>query len=160
MKRTPNRRGSQERRWAHGRNPRGDRRDLEWDRSEALGDDDPYAPFLDQVLIGGKAVPITVQLHKPRADQTPQSVADYVADDSAQRGGDSADEGQRPDLLRPHERHRDKQQVGWDGQKRAVSERNRRKRPPAVTMSRKRFHIPHQAAAPSGGDYLLGHYVL
>ena len=51
MKRTPGHRRSQERRWAHGRNPRSDRHDLEWDRGEALGDDDPYAPLVDQLLI-------------------------------------------------------------------------------------------------------------
>jgi len=31
------------------------------------------------------------------------------------------------------------QQIGWDGQKRAVRERNRRKHPPAVPMFRKLF---------------------
>jgi len=44
------------------------------------------------------------------------------------------------------------QQIGWDGQKRAVRERNRRKHPPAVPMFRKRLYIPHQAAARNWGD--------
>src|SRR5580693_7276731 len=76
MKRTPGHRRSQERRRAHGRNPRSDRHNLERDGGEALGDDDPYAPLFDQVLIGDKAVSVTVKLHKRHADQTPQSVAD------------------------------------------------------------------------------------
>jgi hypothetical protein len=50
--------------------------------------------------------------------------------------------------------------TGWNGQKRAVRERNRRKHPPAVPMFRKPLHIPHQTAARNWGDYLTGHYVL
>jgi hypothetical protein len=70
------------------------------------------------------------------------------------------DQSERPDLLRPHERHRDKQQVGWNWQKRAVRERNRRKHPPAAPVFRKRLYIPHQAAARNWGDDLTGHYIL
>jgi len=48
--------------------------------------------------------------------------------------------------------------TGWNGQKRAVRERNRRKHPPAAPVFRKRIYIPHQAAARNWGDYLTGHY--
>src|ERR1700747_174483 len=36
--------------------------------------------------------------------------------------------------------------TGWNGQKRAVCQRNRRKHPPAAPVFRKRLYIPHQAA--------------
>src|SRR5438477_6451990 len=48
--------------------------------------------------------------------------------------------------------------VRWNGQKRAVRERNRRKHPPAAPVFRKRIYIPHQATARNWGDYLTGHY--
>src|SRR5436305_13423557 len=42
--------------------------------------------------------------------------------------------------------------TGWNGQKRAVRERNRRTHPPAASVFRKRLYIPHQAAARNWGE--------
>ena len=54
------------------------------------------------------------------------------------------------DLRRPHEHHRDEQQIWWDGQKRAVSERNRRKRPLPSRCSENVFTYPAKVLASLG----------
>ena len=108
----------------------------------------------EHVPIGREGGLVAVELDHRQPDDAPQSVADQVADDRAERGCDNADCEQEIDSLRPEQHHRDEEQVGRHWEKRAVGKRNPRQRPGAVAMVRQGRDAAEPAATRCGGGHL------